>query len=59
MVGQLLEFELMTRLRKHLQKLKPADLAELVTLAPAVKARAQKTDPFVETLVIAEAHRPS
>ena len=31
----------MTRLRKHLQKLKPADLAELVTLAPAVKAKAK------------------
>ena len=31
----------MTRLRKHLQKLKPSDLAELVTLAPAVKAKAK------------------
>ena len=29
----------MTRLRKHLQKLKPLDPAELVTLAPAVKAK--------------------
>ena len=31
----------MTRLRKHLQKLKPSDLAELVTLVPAVKAKAK------------------
>ena len=31
----------MTRLCKHLQKLKPSDLAELVTLAPAVKAKAK------------------